>query len=120
MSELPETLPHTWRQRAEQLRDWGATSEAARMWERAASELEQALLRTGGEALTLTEAAGVSGLTASYLGDLVRAGKLPNAGRKYAPRVRRADLPTTRRRPETLQKRHRSQLKLAEIAKRLR
>ena len=98
-ARLPENLPHAWRERAEQLRDWGGSSEAARLWERAATELEQALRLAGGETLNLTEAARLSGLTAGYLGDMIRAGKLANVGRKYSPRVRRADLPAAKQHP---------------------
>lgn len=103
MSLLPENLPHTWRQRALQLREWAASEESARLWERAAAELERALATTGSEVLTLPEAARLSGLTAGYLGDLIRAGKLPNAGRKGAPRIRRVDLPTGNGKPAPLQ-----------------
>lgn len=121
-SPLPENLPHAWRERAEQLRDWGGSSESARLWERAATELEQALRTAGSETLTLTEAARVSGLAAGYLGDLVRAGKLPNAGRKHAPRIRRADLPAVKPQaaPARPPQRSWSRQKVAEIATRLR
>lgn len=96
---LPENLPHLWRERAEQLREWGGSAAVARLWERAATELEQALRAAGGEVLTLTEAAAVCGLSRGHLSDMIRAGRLPNAGRKFAPRVRRADLPATKRHP---------------------
>ncbi len=45
------------------------------------------------EELTLEEAARRSGYNAGHLGRLVRQGKLPNAGRPYAPRIRAGDLP---------------------------
>jgi len=90
---VPEHLPKRWRERAAALRDWGADEAAARLWERAAVELEQALRAAGAETLTLVQAAHETGLTADHLGDLVRQGKIPNAGRKGAPRIRRADLP---------------------------
>ena len=44
------------------------------------------------EALSLTEAAERTGYSAEHLGRLVRQGRLPNAGRKNAPRVRLSDL----------------------------
>ncbi len=44
--------------------------------------------------LSLTEAAARSGYSAPHLGRLLRAGKIPNAGRPGAPRIRVADLPT--------------------------
>jgi hypothetical protein len=118
--ELPENLPRLWRERVEQLRDWGGSTEAARLWERAAVELEQALRSRGGETLTLAQAARASGLTAGYLGDLVRAGKIPNAGRRNAPRIRRADLPARKREPERPPRRSSSRREITAIAERLR
>jgi hypothetical protein len=44
------------------------------------------------ETMSLTEAAERTGYSANHLGRLVRQGKLPNAGRKNAPRVRLRDL----------------------------
>jgi hypothetical protein len=44
------------------------------------------------EALSLTEAAERTGYSAQHLGRLVRQGRLPNAGRKNAPRIRLSDL----------------------------
>ena len=43
--------------------------------------------------LSLPEAASLSGYSVEHLGRLVREGRIPNNGRKGAPRVRRADLP---------------------------
>ena len=45
------------------------------------------------EALTLREAAMLSGYTVDHLQRLVSAGQLENIGRKGRPRVRRGDLP---------------------------
>jgi hypothetical protein len=78
----PASLLTAWRQRAAQLRDWGGSADAAHLWERAALELEQAFASVGNDTLTLKDAAKVTGLTPGHLGDLVRAGKIPNAGRK--------------------------------------
>jgi len=96
----PHTLAAQWRHRAEQLRDWGGSADAARLWERAAVELEQALASVGNDTLSLTEAAKLTGLTAGHLGDLIRAGKVANAGRKHAPKIRRSDLPPQKRESE--------------------
>ena len=46
------------------------------------------------ELLSLTEAAERTGHTADHIGRLIREGKVPNAGRKNAPRVRIRDLVT--------------------------
>ena len=88
---IPGDLPALWRQRADFLNRYG-DRECARLWILAAVELERALEAFGAEKLTLAEAANVSGYSASYIGKLVASGDLPNAGRKNAPRVRRADL----------------------------
>ena len=46
------------------------------------------------ELLSLTEAAERTGHSPDHIGRLVREGKVPNAGRKNAPRVRVRDLIT--------------------------
>lgn len=43
--------------------------------------------------LFLSEAASRSGYSVEHLGRLIRQGRLPNAGRWGAPRIRAADLP---------------------------
>jgi len=89
----PQKLPSAWRTRAAKLREWGAPEATARLWEKAAAEVEQVLRRWDRTTLTLREAARESGYSADHLGALVRDGEIPNAGRKGAPRIRRADLP---------------------------
>src|SRR5581483_11980447 len=88
-----EGLVSRWRERAGALRTWGGSEGAARAWETAAAELEAALRAARDELLTLEAAATESGYSADHLGRLLRAGKLPNAGRPHAPRIRRGDLP---------------------------
>ena len=44
------------------------------------------------EPLSLTEAAKRAGYSADHIGRLVREGKVPNVGRKNAPRVRARNL----------------------------
>ncbi len=91
-----ETLPDTWRARAQQLQDWGSGEGLARAWELAAIELEQSLRQQQDDTLNLRDAARESGYSADHLGELVRQGKIPNVGRRNAPRIRRADLPIKR------------------------
>jgi hypothetical protein len=43
--------------------------------------------------LSLPEAASRSGYSVEHLGRLIRESRLPNAGRRGAPRIRAADLP---------------------------
>lgn len=98
-------LPRAWRERAEQVRRFAVDDRAAQLWEAAAEELERALQEAANEVLNLQQAAAESGYTADYLGRLVREGKIPNAGRPYAPKIRRADLPrkAARKRGRTLE-----------------
>jgi hypothetical protein len=88
-------LPGRWREKAGALRPYAES--AARAFERAATELEQALDSIHHEVLTLSQAAKDSGYTVEHLGRLVRDEKIPNAGKKGSPRIRRCDLP---RRPK--------------------
>src|SRR5437868_1841826 len=56
------------------------------------SSLRDIVHRDLNQALTLTEAARRSGNSVGHLGRLIRQGKLPNAGRKFAPKIRAGDL----------------------------
>ncbi len=85
-------LPERWRVEAEGLRRRGLDT-AARQAESYADDLEACLREQEGRTVSLTEAATLSGYSADHLGDLVRQGVIPNAGRKQAPRIRMADLP---------------------------
>jgi hypothetical protein len=95
MHIIPGDLPEIWRKRAETLRTYGDPN-SARLWEIAAVEVERAMELFGQETLSLTEAGRESGFTADHLGSLVKRGKIPNAGRTGAPRIRRHDLPQKR------------------------
>jgi hypothetical protein len=88
-----QELPAVFRRRAADLRRWGAAEGAATAWECAALELEEALRRNDDEPLTLAQAATESGYSADHLGREIARSKIPNAGRRNAPRVRRGDLP---------------------------
>lgn len=101
MTTTPELVAH-WRTEAISLRAWGAIGEATTL-ERAAVQLEAAQRETDNELLTLTQAAAVSGFSADHLGREVRAGRIPNAGRPSAPKIRRRDLPL---KPRKLQPEH--------------
>jgi hypothetical protein len=81
-----------WREFASVLRAHGSEPTAV-VCERHADEVEAALASSANELLTLAEAAQESGLSVDHLARLVRNGAIPNAGRKYVPRLRRADLP---------------------------
>ncbi len=93
-NKIPGDLPAVWRERADYLNHFGDPN-SARLW--MIAELERALEVFDDQTLTLAEAARVSGYSAGYLGSLVKQGKIPNAGRSGAPRVRRAHLPAKNR-----------------------
>ncbi len=84
-------LSASWRTLAAALRPYAPA--AALAYEQAADQLEAALEAQQNARLTLHEAARESGFSPDHLGRLVREGRIPNAGRPHAPRIRRADLP---------------------------
>lgn len=95
-------LATAWKEEAIRLRDRYADERGARILTVAADELTGVLSDIDSQLLNLEQAAAVSGYSADHLGRLIRQGKIPNAGRKNAPKVRRADLPIKsglRRRP---------------------
>ena len=90
MSDLRD-LPAHWRGRAEMLKPYAPAG--AQAFEDAAAELDSALFSHDMEAMNLKQAAEESGYSAEHLGRLLKAGKLPNAGKKGAPKLLRKDLP---------------------------
>ncbi len=92
------TLNDRWREKAELFRQHGHEA-TARTYEVCSAELEAALRGTEEELLDLQEAARESGYSSDHLGRLVRYGKIPNSGRRNAPKIKRSDLP---RRPEVV------------------
>ncbi|HUG00890.1 MAG TPA: helix-turn-helix domain-containing protein [Longimicrobiales bacterium] len=94
-------LAGCWRARAADLRAWAAAEGAAVALEQAASELEATLQEEANALLTLEEAAREVGCAKRTLREKVASGVIRNSGRRGAPRVRRADLPTTRKPPAT-------------------
>lgn len=86
------SLAERWTKEAAILRAYGK-EDAAQAAELHAEQLRSAVRRAEDEALTLAEAAKESGYSRRRLRELVAEGKMPNAGRKNAPRIRRGDLP---------------------------
>jgi len=97
MDSLERTLAEI-RSKAAELRNSFGDEERARAIEWAASLVERALQEHAEERLTLAEASARSGYSQDHLARLIREGRLPNAGRPHAPRIRAADLPTRRSR----------------------
>ncbi len=88
----PRDLPQAWREQAEHFRQLGAAGQAC-TFEHCAKKLEATLESYQTKALSLAEAARESGYSKDGLARLVRERKIPNVGRKNAPRIRRRDLP---------------------------
>jgi hypothetical protein len=82
-----------WDTELETLRRRGALVNGAEFCAELLSDVRAVLEAEQGELLTLTVAAAHSGYSADYLGSLIRQGKIANAGRPHAPRIRRVDLP---------------------------
>jgi hypothetical protein len=87
-----EALAQRWRGEAMLLRRRGADAQATAL-ESCASELEEEGGRLALEALTLEQAAEESGYSYHALQKMVANGRLPNAGGRHRPRIRRRDLP---------------------------
>ena len=99
MTSSLSVLVSQWRDEADTLRKRVAASQAA-VLESCADELECAVRERDDELLNLTAAASLSGYSREHLGRLVREGRIPNAGRQKAPKIRRADLPKKGTLPE--------------------
>lgn len=87
-----DALRSRWKGEAEFLRR-NAGDVQATVIERLVAELEVELRREAEAELTLAEAAALSGYSPERLRHMVAEGKIANAGRKHAPRIRRGDLP---------------------------
>lgn len=91
MYEQFRQLAARWREDAKLLERHKAR-DRAELAHQYADELEDVI--EGDETLlNLTQASKVSGYTRSYVGRLVREGKIPNRGRDNAPKVAAKDLP---------------------------
>lgn len=86
-----------WREQAKEWEVLGVQVNGAALIRQLLSDLEKSEDEVGEELLNLQQAALECGLTSGYLGRLVRQGKIVNAGRPNAPRVRRSDLRMHRR-----------------------
>lgn len=82
----------TWDADADVL-DRRGDARGAAMLRQCVAEARAAIDAAADEVLTLAEASLASGMHADTLRHLVAAGRIPNAGKKGAPRIRRGDLP---------------------------
>ena len=79
--------------RRDELRRLHALVDGATLCDELLGELDRLAEDQAGELLSVRRAAIESGYSADHLGRLLREGKLANAGRANAPRIRRGDLP---------------------------
>lgn len=82
-----------WREDAATFRKYGQDGTAA-MLEACVAQLEASEREAELEAISLEQAADESGYSYSAIQKMVARGELANVGRKHAPRVRRADIPS--------------------------
>ena len=89
----PDDFRAKWRTEAQAMRRRNAIVEGAALCEEMLRDFEAVVAQEADAVLNLQQAAAESGYSADYLGQLIRDGQIPNAGRPNAPKIRRADLP---------------------------
>ena len=89
----PDDFVGKWASEGRAMRQRGALVSGAALLEEVLRDFDAVTRSHADELLNLTEASRESGYSADYLGTLIRQGKLINAGRPHAPRIRRRDLP---------------------------
>src|ERR1700676_2753873 len=85
-------LPARWRADADRMDVYGPCPTAA-VLRAVADQLDHALRDEAEAVLTVAQAEAESGYSRHHLARELRAGRLRNVGRPYAPRIRRADIP---------------------------
>jgi hypothetical protein len=86
-----------WSQRREEYELAGALVDAAKLITQFVTDIENAIRCEADNVLTLRGAAAKSGYSVDHLARMIREGRIANAGRRNAPRIREGDLP---RRPK--------------------
>jgi len=93
---MRETLIASWEQRRDAYARVNAVVDGAKLIDELLSDVRSCEPMVAQRAVTLREAAGLTGYSVEHLARLIRQGRLPNAGRKYAPRILVGDLPPHR------------------------
>jgi len=88
-----------WRAEQRRFERLGVLVDGAKLIGQLLDEIEGAAIAEGDEFLSLDKAATESGYSPHHLARLIREGRIPNAGRVHAPRIRGSDLP---KKPPTL------------------
>ena len=94
LTNLPRLLAcrARWLARRDELRRLHALVDGAELCDALLDELDEIVSESADEPLSLQEASEESGYSADHLAREVRAGRIPNAGRRGSPRIRRGDL----------------------------
>lgn len=92
VATFAEELAMAWTARAAEFRRFGS-GQLADTTQALAAELLAKAAEYCDEPLDLATAARESGYTCSHLSRLIRRGRVPNAGRRGRPQIRRRDLP---------------------------
>lgn len=93
VGEVAAKLLAQWEQRCEDWARFDATVKGAIVAAQVVEDLRRLATIDAEVSLSLAQAARQSGYSADHLGRLVRQGKIPNAGRPNAPRIRLSDVP---------------------------
>lgn len=89
----PDEFATKWASEARAMEQRGALVNGAALLHEVLHDYDAVVTGFEDETLTLANASRESGYSADHLGLLIRQGKIPNAGRPNAPRLRRRDLP---------------------------
>jgi hypothetical protein len=93
MKSRLDDIVERWMARRDVAKSLGGLVDGARLCDEVLRDLEDLRRVSDGAILSLTDAAERSGYSREHLGRLVRAGRIPNAGRPNAPKIRIGDLP---------------------------
>jgi hypothetical protein len=89
-------IRQVWAERREEWRRFGVHVDGVKVCDEFLADLDRVVSEGTEELLTLTGAARVTGFHSDSIGRAIRDGRLPNHGRRNAPRVRRGDLASLR------------------------
>jgi hypothetical protein len=88
-----DDLRAKWCARRDEFARFRASVDGATLCDELLAELDSVIQVHDDETLTLRDASTVSGYTVDHLARLIRQGRIPNAGRHGAPRIRVRDIP---------------------------
>jgi len=109
-----DQLVARWQTRRVEWKRLGAHVDGAAVADEVLADLALLEQFENDEILSLEAASTVSGYSRDHIARLIRQGRIPNAGRPNAPRVRRRDLP---RKAASLQSLIESDISRAQIAR---